>query len=168
MRGKQVSCERKIRAKGSTTKKCRKLCLGENKKTPNIWKIKKSIWILFNSACTKSYGEKKIRAKTGFKNAQNEFYIFFSNPRRNKANINCVNHCERLTTICSNQFSLFINIRLISASDSFHVTAVGRLLCSSESLMCIFLWTIFCFLESTVISCLCLYLFLWYNVSPFK
>lgn len=105
------------------------------------------------------WGKENQIKNLGFKNAQNEFYIFFSNLRRNKANINCVNNCERLTTICSNQFSLFINIRLISASDSFHVTAVGRLLYSSESLMCIFLWTIFCFLESTVISCLCLYLF---------
>lgn len=118
--------------------------------------------------CKILWGKENRIKNLGFKNAEIEFYIFSSNPRRNKANIKHVNHCERLTTICSNQFSLFINIRLISAYDSFYVSAVGRRLCSSVSLMHVFLWAIFCFLESKAISCLVLCLFLWYSVSPFK
>lgn len=110
--------------------------------------------------CKILWGKENQIKNLGFKNAENEFYIFSSNPRRNKANIKFVNHYKRLATICLNQFSLFTNNHLISASDSFYVIAVGRLLRSSESLMCIFFWTIFYFLESTVISCLCLYFFM--------
>lgn len=52
------------------------------------------------SMCKSIWGKENQIKNLGYKNAENEFYTFYLNPRGNKTNIKGKNHYGRLTMIC--------------------------------------------------------------------